>query len=162
VFVTCFPSVLKRSQILGLRPRTCTTFSQHCFPALKNLENKELKLGKTFLTVNLDNYSNKILFFFRSHVPRFENRRQRKCRKFTVRLVMVFLVVLSYRSTLIHICILCILQNFPSNSDTAHHVKSKLNIKYHSRFFVRVGHETTHAAIGNHHFFTIPCPRHTY
>jgi len=41
---------------------------------------------------------------------------------------MVFLVVLSYRSTLIHICILCILQNFPSNSDTAHHVKSKLNM----------------------------------
>ena len=68
-------------------------------------------------------------FFFRSHVPRFENRRQRKCRKFAVvRLVMVFLVVLSYRSTLIHICILCILQNFPSNSDTAHHVKSKLNM----------------------------------
>ena len=25
-------------------------------------------------------------------------------------------------------------------------------IKYHSRFFVRVGHETTDAAIGNHHF----------
>ena len=29
-------------------------------------------------------------------------------------------------------------------------------IRYHSRFFVRVGHETTYAAIGNHHFFTIP------
>ena len=48
-------SVLKRSQILGLRPRTCTTF-----PALKNWEKKELTLGKTFLTENLDNYSNKI------------------------------------------------------------------------------------------------------
>ena len=31
-------SVLKRSQILGLRPRTCTTFSQHSIPALKNWE----------------------------------------------------------------------------------------------------------------------------
>ena len=27
-----------------------------------------------------------------------------------------------------------------------------LHIGYHSRFFVRVGHETTYAAIGNHHF----------
>ena len=29
-----------------------------------------------------------------------------------------------------------------------------LNSRYHSRFFVRVGHETT-SAIGNHNFFTI-------
>ena len=43
-------SVLKRSNTLGLRPQTCTTFSQHCFPALKNSENKQLTLGKTFLT----------------------------------------------------------------------------------------------------------------
>ena len=33
-------SVSKRSQILGLRPRTCTTFSQHNIPALKNWEKK--------------------------------------------------------------------------------------------------------------------------
>ena len=33
-----------------------------------------------------------------------------------------------------------------------------LSIIYHSRFFVQVGHETTYAAIGNCHFFTIPCP----
>ena len=25
-------------------------------------------------------------------------------------------------------------------------------IRYHSRFFVQVGHETTYAAVGNHHF----------
>ena len=29
-------------------------------------------------------------------------------------------------------------------------------VRYHSRFFVRVGHETAYADIGNHHFFTIP------
>ena len=29
-------------------------------------------------------------------------------------------------------------------------------------FFVQVGHETTYAAIENHHFFTIPCRRQTY
>ena len=29
--------------------------------------------------------------------------------------------------------------------------------RYHSRFFVQVGHETTYAAIGNHHFFTKTC-----
>ena len=29
-------------------------------------------------------------------------------------------------------------------------------------FFVRVGHETTYAAIENHHFSTIPCHRQTY
>ena len=34
--------------------------------------------------------------------------------------------------------------------------------RYHSRFFVRVGHETTYAAIGNHNFFTIPCHCQTY
>ena len=56
-------SVLKRSQILSLWPQTCTTFSQHNIPALKNWEKKELTLGKTFLTANLDNYSNKILLF---------------------------------------------------------------------------------------------------
>ena len=34
--------------------------------------------------------------------------------------------------------------------------------RYHSRFFVQVGHETTYAAMGNHHFFAIPCHRQTY
>ena len=30
-------------------------------------------------------------------------------------------------------------------------------VRYHLRFFVRVGHETTYAAIiGNHNFFNIP------
>ena len=28
--------------------------------------------------------------------------------------------------------------------------------RYHSKIFVRVGHETTYVDIGNHHFFTIP------
>ena len=31
---------LERSQILGLWPQTCPTFSQFCLPALKKLENK--------------------------------------------------------------------------------------------------------------------------
>ena len=30
----------------------------------------------------------------------------------------------------------------------------RLFTRYHSRFFVQVGHETTYAAIGNKHFFT--------
>ena len=34
--------------------------------------------------------------------------------------------------------------------------------RYHSRFFVQVGHETTYADIGNHHFFTKPCHHQTY
>ena len=34
--------------------------------------------------------------------------------------------------------------------------------RYHSRFFVRVGHETTYAAIGKHNFFTLPCHCQTY
>ena len=33
--------------------------------------------------------------------------------------------------------------------------ESTLNIWLHSRFFVRVGHRTTCADIGNHHFFTM-------
>ena len=32
--------------------------------------------------------------------------------------------------------------------------RSCLDIRYHSRFFVQVGHKTTYAAIGNHCFFT--------
>ena len=35
-------------------------------------------------------------------------------------------------------------------------------LRYHSRFFVQVGHETTYAAIGNHHFFTKTCHRQPY
>ena len=31
------------------------------------------------------------------------------------------------------------------------HIKSESSNRYHSRFFVQVGHETTYAAIGNHH-----------
>ena len=34
--------------------------------------------------------------------------------------------------------------------------------RYHSRFFVLVGHETTYANIGNRHFFTETCHRQTY
>jgi hypothetical protein len=30
-----------------------------------------------------------------------------------------------------------------------------MEVRYHSRFFVRVGHETMYVTIGNHHFFTI-------
>ena len=60
VFVTCFPnlssrnSVLKRSQILGLWPRTRTTFEE--------LRKQVTYLEIFFLMANLDNYSNKILF----------------------------------------------------------------------------------------------------
>ena len=35
-------------------------------------------------------------------------------------------------------------------------------VRYRSRFFVRVGHETTYPCFGNKHFFTIPCHRRTY
>ena len=35
----------------------------------------------------------------------------------------------------------------------------KRHSRYHSIFFVQVGHETTYAAIGNHHFFTTTCHR---
>ena len=35
-------------------------------------------------------------------------------------------------------------------------------IRYHSRFVVQVGHETTYAAIGNYHFFTKTCHCQTY
>ena len=38
----------------------------------------------------------------------------------------------------------------------------RLRNKYHSRFFVQVGHETTYAAIGNHHFFIKTCHRQTH
>ena len=54
VFVTFSPvlssrnSVSKRSQILGLRPRTCTTFFQHNIPALKNWEKSNSLLEKLF------------------------------------------------------------------------------------------------------------------
>ena len=34
--------------------------------------------------------------------------------------------------------------------------------RYHSRFFVQVGHETTYASRECHHFFTISCHRQTY
>ena len=40
--------------------------------------------------------------------------------------------------------------------------KMHIFIRYHSIIFVQVGHETTYAAIGNHHFFTIPCQRQNY
>merc|ERR1719319_1234151 len=34
--------------------------------------------------------------------------------------------------------------------------------RYHSRFFVQVGHESTYASCGNHYFFTISCYIQTY
>ena len=37
-----------------------------------------------------------------------------------------------------------------------------VHARYHLRFFVQVGHETTYAAIGNHHFFTKTCHCQTY
>ena len=37
-----------------------------------------------------------------------------------------------------------------------------LLVRYHSRFFLRVGHETTNASIGNLHFFNKSCHRQTY
>ena len=40
--------------------------------------------------------------------------------------------------------------------------KYNLNIRYHSRFFVRVGHETMYASSGYKHFFTKSCHRQTY
>ena len=41
-------SVLKRSQILSLWPQTCTTFSQHHIPALKNWGKKVTHTQKNF------------------------------------------------------------------------------------------------------------------
>ena len=41
-------SVSKRSQILGLRPQTCTTFSQHNIPALKTGKKSNSHLEKLF------------------------------------------------------------------------------------------------------------------
>ena len=38
----------------------------------------------------------------------------------------------------------------------------KVWFRYHTRFFVRVGHEITYEDIGNHNFFTIPCRRQNY
>ena len=40
--------------------------------------------------------------------------------------------------------------------------RRRLYTRYHSKNFVRVGHETMYADIGNHHFFTIPCHRQTH
>ena len=37
-----------------------------------------------------------------------------------------------------------------------------IQFRYHSRFFVQVGHKTMYAAIENHHFFTIPYYRQTW
>ena len=37
-----------------------------------------------------------------------------------------------------------------------------LEFRYHSRFFVQVGHETTYASSGNKHFFTKSCHCQTY
>ena len=37
-----------------------------------------------------------------------------------------------------------------------------ISIRYHSRFFVQVGHETIYAAIGDHHFFIKTCHRQTH
>ena len=37
-----------------------------------------------------------------------------------------------------------------------------ISIRYHSRFFVQVGHKTMYAAIENYHFFTKTCHRQTY
>jgi hypothetical protein len=34
--------------------------------------------------------------------------------------------------------------------------------RYRHRFFDQVGHETTYATVGNHHFFTKTCHRQTY
>ena len=34
--------------------------------------------------------------------------------------------------------------------------------RYHSRFFVQVGHKTLHAAMRNHHVFTISCHLRTH
>ena len=43
------------------------------------------------------------------------------------------------------------------------YVRSELMyIRYHSRFFVQLGHETTYAPSGNKHFFTKSCHRQTY
>ena len=57
--------VSKRSQILGLRPRTCTTFSQHC-SCSQELGKQVTHTWKFFLMANLDNYSNKILLLLNS------------------------------------------------------------------------------------------------
>ena len=52
-----------------------------------------------------------------------------------------------------------VFSNFPNVTDiNIQYVPSR----YHSRFFVRVGHKTTYAAKANHNFFTLSCHRQTY
>ena len=50
----------------------------------------------------------------------------------------------------------------PSFERCKHNSACKVSVRYHSRFFVFVWHETMYAAVGNHHFFTIPCHRQTF
>ena len=46
-------SVSKRSQNLGLQPRTCTTFSHHSIPALKNWKKQATQTCKNFLQLKV-------------------------------------------------------------------------------------------------------------
>ena len=50
----------------------------------------------------------------------------------------------------------------PSFERCKHNSACKVSVRYHSRFFVFVWHETMYATVGNHHFFTIPCHGQTY
>ena len=50
---------------------------------------------------------------------------------------------------------------FIDQSDVSMYVQCMYN-RYHSRFFMQLGHETTYAPSGNKHFFTKSCHRQTY
>ena len=50
---------------------------------------------------------------------------------------------------------------FIDQQKTRNGQRNWIQVRYHSRFFVRVGHETTYESIGNNIFFTIPCHRQT-
>ena len=42
------------------------------------------------------------------------------------------------------------------------HESTRTSNKYHSRFFIQVGHESNYASIGDTHFFNISCHHQTY
>ena len=53
--------VSKRSQIIGLWPKICPIFFQQCSRSQERGKQETRRKKKTFLTVHLDNCSNKIL-----------------------------------------------------------------------------------------------------
>ena len=79
VFITCFPSSIEQEQCL----KTVTN-SQPLASNLNNQFSQELgkqvtHTWKTFLTANLDNYSNKILFLWGVGDQRYFARKVKPC-----------------------------------------------------------------------------------